>query len=448
VRADVSPYPVHDFGHPRAWREDRRHAHRCQWRAIRLWNDAAAEDDDVVGSLSLQQVDDPREQRHVGAREDRQADRVSVLGECRAHDLLRRLVQPGVNHLHAGIAEGAGHNLGAAIMTIQSRFGHHDPQRRGILRRLGRTDVAEIALLRGHGTSVVPQYSGRVINMAVGGVAGWTRGMPRTASGLAVEVAWISAHLMMYPLGILAEPVRKGRPGRAFSRLSPQQRAIVHEGVEVASTPILLIHGIVDNHSVFAVLDRALRRRGFRNLAWFDYGLLTRDVRGAAEELAVAIDRLTAESGYERIHVIGHSLGGLIARYYVQRLGGDQRVHSLITLGTPHSGTLLARAGQALPLVRQLAPGSELLNELAEPATCSTRFVAFYSDLDHVVVPSRNARIDHPDLSARNVAVRGVGHLSMPNNGRIAFQITSALRELHPHKGSSLVEEPRLGSTE
>ena len=132
----------------------------------------------------------------------------------------------------------------------------------------------------------------------------------------------------------------------------------------------------------------------------------------------------------------------------MQCLGGDRRVHSLITLATPHSGTLLARAGQALPLIRQLAPGSDLLNELAEPATCSTRFIAFYSDLDPLVVPSRNARIDHPDLRARNVAVRGVGHLSMPNNGRVAFQIASALRDLRPHQGVVIGAEPRLGSTE
>ena len=50
-----------------------------------------------------------------------------------------------------------------------------------------------------------------------------------------------------------------------------------------------------------------------------------------------------ANSGYERIHVIGHRLGGLIARYFVQRLGGDAQVHTLVTLGTPHQGTQLAR---------------------------------------------------------------------------------------------------------
>jgi triacylglycerol esterase/lipase EstA (alpha/beta hydrolase family) len=46
-------------------------------------------------------------------------------------------------------------------------------------------------------------------------------------------------------------------------------------------------------------------------------------------------------------------MGGLVARYYVQRLGGDERVHTLVTLGTPHAGTRWARA-LPHPVVRQL----------------------------------------------------------------------------------------------
>ncbi|HWJ52817.1 MAG TPA: hypothetical protein VNT24_05515, partial [Propionibacteriaceae bacterium] len=117
----------------------------------------------------------------------------------------------------------------------------------------------------------------------------------------------------------------------------------------------------------------------------------------------------------------------------VQRLGGDARVHTLVTLATPHSGTELARPLRMLPLLDQLAPNSPVIRELAKPApTCRTRFVAFYSDIDHVVWPSRNARLDHPDLQVRNVPVPGVGHLSMPNNGQVAFKISSALAELDP----------------
>ena len=180
-------------------------------------------------------------------------------------------------------------------------------------------------------------------------------------------------------------------------------------------------------------MEHALRRRGFRTLSAYDYGLLTRDILEAAELLGEEIEKVAANTGYERIHVIGHSLGGLIARYYVQRLGGDARVHTLVTIGTPHQGTQLAYAAPLIPLVRQLTPQSPVIKALAEPAPgCRTRFLAFHSDLDHLVGPSRNAMILHPDLNATNIAVRGVGHLSMPHDGKIAFEIAGALRDLDP----------------
>ena len=259
--------------------------------------------------------------------------------------------------------------------------------------------------------------------------------MPRIASGLAFEAAWATAHMLVYPLGFMSKPTRAvaGRSRHDLSGLSPEQRSLSHHRIDAAETPIVLVHGIIDNHATFTWMEYALRRRGFQTLSAYDYGLLTHNIPHAAVHLGEAIEELAASTGYERVHVIGHSLGGLIARYYVQRLGGDRHVHTLITLGTPHQGTQLAWAVPLLPLVRQLAPSSSLIQELAEPAAeCRTRFLAFYSDIDHLIVPSRNARLDHPDLNVRNIPVRGVGHLSMPNNGRIAFTITQALRELDP----------------
>ena len=257
--------------------------------------------------------------------------------------------------------------------------------------------------------------------------------VPRVGGGVAVEVAWAAAHLVMYPVGVVSGTAVRAIRRHDLAGLSPEQRGLVHHGVAAAETPILLVHGIIDNHSVFALLQRALRRRGFATVSSYDYGLLTRDIPAAAALLGDAIEKLAANTGYERIHVVGHSLGGLIARYYVQRLGGHARVHTLVTLGTPHAGTEMARPLRRLPLLGQLTPGSAVLRELAEPAPgCRTRFLAFASDIDHLVQPSRNARLEHPDLVARNVAVRGVGHLSMPNNGRIAFMIASVLTELDP----------------
>lgn len=280
-----------------------------------------------------------------------------------------------------------------------------------------------------------------MVRTAIGGVAQVTRGLPRLVSGVAAEAGWLAAHALMYPLGLRNQRAARHEHSD-LDGLSVEQRGLVHHDVDAAGTPILLVHGIVDNHTIFTVLDRALRRRGFRTVSSYDYGLLTRDVRTAAQALGDAIEKVAANTGYERIHVIGHSLGGLIARYYVQRLGGDAHVHTLVTLGTPHLGTVFARAAPLLPLVRQLTPQSAVIQELAEPAPdCRTRFIAFHSDIDHLIVPHRNARLEHPDLNARNVAVRGVGHMSMPNNARIAFQITEALRELDP-VGSTVPTEP------
>jgi triacylglycerol lipase len=267
---------------------------------------------------------------------------------------------------------------------------------------------------------------------------GAIRELPHLASGLAIEAAWATAHLVMYPIGLLSAPARAttGHRRHNLSGLSPEQRGLFHYAVDAAATPILLVHGLIDNHAIFTVMERALRRRGFQTLSVYDYGMLTHNIPRAAARLGAAIEKLSTASGYDRIHVIGHSLGGLIARYYVQRLGGDSSVHTLVTLATPHQGTRLAWAAPLLPLVRQLAPSSAVIQELAEPAPgCRTRFIAFHSDIDALIVPTRNARLEHPDLNVRNIAVHRVGHLSMPHNGRIAFAIAGALRQFD-HDGA------------
>ena len=253
------------------------------------------------------------------------------------------------------------------------------------------------------------------------------RTMAATMSALAVEVSWVTAHAAIYPLGLLRDRGDNPDPARfRFNDLPLAQRGLLGADLRAAGTPIVLIHGIVDNRTIFAMLRRGLRRRGFTCIRTFSYGPQTNDLRTAAARFGEYVEALAAETGSDRVHVVGHSLGGLIARYYVQRLDGDAVVSTLVTLGTPHHGTLAARL---LPnrLARQLRPGSDVLLELAEPTDCATAFLAFYSDVDQLIVPARNAAVDHPDLQVRNVLVPGVGHLSLPINGRIVHETCTAL---------------------
>jgi pimeloyl-ACP methyl ester carboxylesterase len=248
---------------------------------------------------------------------------------------------------------------------------------------------------------------------------------PATLTGSLTELAWVGAHVLMYPLGTWTEQLQPDRLHRPDQ--SPAVRALFAADPLAARTPVLLVHGLVDNRSIFAVMRRSLRRRGFASVCSWNYSPLLRDVGQAARDLGAHIERICAQTGHDRVHVVGHSLGGLIARYYVQRQGGDRRVDSLVTLGTPHGGSVLAHA-LPTPLVRQLRPGSPVLRELAEPVDrCDTRITAVYSDLDQLVLPTSAGRCDHPDLGARNLLFRGVGHMSLPMHRGVLDEVALTL---------------------
>ncbi|HVL83325.1 MAG TPA: alpha/beta fold hydrolase [Pseudonocardia sp.] len=262
-----------------------------------------------------------------------------------------------------------------------------------------------------------------------------TFGTPAGARAALIEGVWLAARVTLYPVGLVREQVRH-TPGYRTDVLSPAQRGLVVTDVAAAGTPILLVHGILDNRSVFTVFRRALRRRGFGVVHAVNYGLFTDDVRTAAHELRGHVERLRELTGADRVHIVGHSLGGVIARYYVQRLGGHRTVDTLVTLGSPHRGTSTA---YLLPtrLARQLRPGSDVVAELAEPARgCTTRFLAVWSRMDQLVVPQRNARLTHPDLHVEQLELHDVGHLSLPIDPRTVHWVATALARPHAVAGT------------
>ncbi|MEU2154824.1 alpha/beta fold hydrolase [Streptomyces sp. NPDC019396] len=256
----------------------------------------------------------------------------------------------------------------------------------------------------------------------------------------ALELAILAGHLVLYPSGISQErPGRPGRgspggsgdpdrPGTVESGRAAQETSALPTSAATAFPPAVLLHGFIDNRSVFVLLRRHLARQGRRPIESLNYSPLTCDIRSAAELLGRHVEEVCTRTGRPEVDIVGHSLGGLIARYYVQRLGGDRRVRTLVTLGTPHSGTSVVPLASAHPLVRQMRPGSDVVEELRLPAPgCRTRFVSFWSDLDQLMVPLETACIDHPDLQVRNIRVSGIGHLALPVHPAVAAIIREVL---------------------
>ncbi|MFD5026532.1 esterase/lipase family protein [Streptomyces sp. NPDC058373] len=250
------------------------------------------------------------------------------------------------------------------------------------------------------------------------------------------------AHLALYPTGLAAERLSTSPPARAPGRTrTPTPRPAPPQAPptelprppHAPLPPAVLLHGFADNRSVFVLLRRALLRDGHaahprRAVVSLNHSPLTCDLRAAAELFGRHVAEVRKRTGAARVDVVGHSLGGLIARYYVQRLGGDATVRTLVTLGTPHSGTRVARPADVHPIVRQMRPESPVIEELRRPAPgCRTRFVSVWSDLDQVMVPTSTARLDHPDLSGENVLVTGIGHLTLPVHPTVTGLVREAL---------------------
>lgn len=188
---------------------------------------------------------------------------------------------------------------------------------------------------------------------------------------------------------------------QAFDRLFVKQDA----PVKTTQPPLLLIHGYCCNRGFWWWLKPRLEAQG-HSIATLTLEPLHGDIDSYAEQVARGIDRLCSATGASQVILVGHSMGGLVARAYLRRYG-EFRVVRLVTLGTPHRGSLLAHLGIGRN-ARQMTPGSAWLAELAQ-TPLSIPCVSIYSCHDNYVMPQDSAKLD----GAENVPLAGVGHLAM-----------------------------------
>jgi pimeloyl-ACP methyl ester carboxylesterase len=190
---------------------------------------------------------------------------------------------------------------------------------------------------------------------------------------------------LLYPLGWLGGERRTAR--RA------EQRTVV------------FVHGYLGNPSTFLPLRGYLRAHGIGATLSYRYppGV-------GAEAAAIGLRhflRRRVRGG--RIDLVCHSLGGVVARIYLQELGGARRVDNCVTLAAPHRGTYSAY-WLTSRVARDLRPGSPLLARLekTKAAAAAVRFLAIVGGSDNIVVPRVFGGLDEAVLH-----VPGLGHIGL-----------------------------------
>lgn len=192
-------------------------------------------------------------------------------------------------------------------------------------------------------------------------------------------------------------------------------------------TPIILLHGLFQSRACWWWLRLHLRRQGRSALyaialpPWKDVEVLT-------ERVAKTVDTLRHRHGVSRVHMIGHSMGALIARNYLQIRGGAGKIDRCVFLGAPHGGSKLAPFALS-PLGLLLVPGSAFLQRLAAATwpDC-TGIINIYSRHDNMVLPAENAFL--PGIP--NEELTGMGHASMLFRPSAIRRIIAHLEETPP----------------
>jgi len=172
---------------------------------------------------------------------------------------------------------------------------------------------------------------------------------------------------------------------------------------------IVFLHGYNCNRGMWNGWMKALRRRGVPFIA-----LTQEPAFGSIDRYAPQIDAamrlLQARTGRVPL-IVAHSMGGLSARAWWRSQGhAFDRVHRILTLGTPHHGTWLAKLGTT-ENARQMRGDSEWLNQLAreEPLHFAGHFDCLYGHCDQIVFPAETAVL--PGSRVLHLPARG--HLQL-----------------------------------
>lgn len=157
--------------------------------------------------------------------------------------------------------------------------------------------------------------------------------------------------------------------------------------------PILLIHGIWDTTAIFNSMNTYLSERGW---AVYSLNLIPNDGRVGLDSLAQLIADFVTQTfdPSQPFDLVGFSMGGLVSRYYVQRLGGIDRIQRFVTLSSPHHGTLTAYA-LPLPGYIQMRPGSAFLRDLNQDAAslAKVNFTSIWTPFDAMIVPANSSEM-------------------------------------------------------
>jgi len=204
------------------------------------------------------------------------------------------------------------------------------------------------------------------------------------------------------------------------SNAEPDNRAVVIERMP----GIVFVHGFVCNRAFWNPWMRKLRGIGAPFIAVNlepVFGSIT-DYAPAIEDAVSTLEQVTAT----RPIIVAHSMGGLATREWLRLNGGEDRVSHVVTIGTPHRGTWLARWGRTINSLEMRLESVWLSKLVAGRADeLHAKFTCFYSNCDNIVFPPSTATLPGAD----NRLVIGPAHVHLAFHPDVYQRVLQLLDE-------------------
>jgi pimeloyl-ACP methyl ester carboxylesterase len=187
---------------------------------------------------------------------------------------------------------------------------------------------------------------------------------------------------------------------------------------------VVLIHGFVCNRGFWNPWMLRLRAMGHPFVA-VNLEPVFGSIDGYVPIIEEAVQRVTQATGLAPV-LVCHSMGGLAARAWLRARSGGQRVHHVVTIGSPHRGTWLAQFSH-LKNGRQMNFDGPWIRELEQcgPAAAAGRFTCWYSNCDNIVFPASTSTLPAAD----NHLVRGVAHVQLAFHPRVMGESLAKLAQ-------------------
>ncbi|MBI2893891.1 MAG: alpha/beta fold hydrolase [Deltaproteobacteria bacterium] len=213
-----------------------------------------------------------------------------------------------------------------------------------------------------------------------------------------------------------------------LTMLAPGRREVVPLADDGRNV-VVFVHGLGGGPGNFWPMGLYFRLHG-RSRSYAVALPAGRPIVELAEVLSTFLEDLARANDLpegRRVDIVAHSMGGLVARAALERSEISARVATLITLGTPHEGTHLARLAVSTSLL-ELRRSSDLVERLREQLPWKgpperPRLVAFWSAADTVLLPHTTGRVDGAD----SVEIEGASHYGYLLQPAIWAKVLSAL---------------------